>query len=56
LVAANGRRTTGTDLGASKEVRSGTTNGGGIRTFHAPEGYPGYWGYKGWLLRVVSVN
>ena len=19
---------------------------GGIRTFHAPEGYPGYWGYK----------
>jgi hypothetical protein len=46
-------------------VRSGTINingggininGGGIRTFHAPEGYPGDWGYKGWLLRVVSVN
>ena len=27
-------------------MRSGTINGGGIRAFHAPEGYPGYWGYK----------
>jgi hypothetical protein len=49
-------RFTWIDLGASKEARGGTINGGGIRSFHAPEDYPGNLEYKDWLLHVVRVN
>ena len=44
------------DLAASKESRAGTINGGGIRSFHAPEDYLGNLQYKDWLLHVVRVN
>ena len=49
-------RFTWIDLVASKEARSGTINGGDIRTFHAPGDYPGNLEYKDWLLHVVSVH
>jgi len=49
-------RFTWIDLVVSKEARGGTINGGGIRSFHAPEDYPGNREYKDWLLHVVRVN
>jgi hypothetical protein len=49
-------RFTWIDLVASKESRTGTVNGGAIRTFHAPEDYPGNREYKDWLLDVVRAN
>jgi len=49
-------RFTWIDLVASKETRIGTIGGGAIRTFHAPEDYPGNLEYKDWLLHVVSVD
>jgi hypothetical protein len=49
-------RFTWIDLVASKEARGGTINGGAIRSFHAPEDYPGNLEYKDWLLHVVKVN
>ncbi len=49
-------RFTWIDLVVSKEARGGTIHGGGIRSFHAPEDYPGSREYKDWLLHVVRVN
>ena len=49
-------RWTWIDLAQSKEVRSGTVEGGAIRTFLAPEDYPANLQYKDWLLHVVSAK
>jgi hypothetical protein len=54
--ASESFRFTWIDLVASKEVRNGTVNGGGIRTFHAPEDYPGQLDYKDWLLHLVKIE
>jgi hypothetical protein len=40
------------DLVNSKESRSGTVEGGAVRSFHAPDDYPGTLQYKDWLLYV----
>ena len=44
------------DLVNSKETRSGTVTGGAIRSFHAPEDYPGNLQYKDWLLHLVRAE
>jgi len=49
-------RFTWIDLVASKEAQAGAVNGGGIRTFQAPEDYPKNPQYKDWLLHVVRIN
>jgi hypothetical protein len=49
-------RWTWIDLTQSKEIRSGTVDGGAIRTFHTPEDYPARLQYKDWLLHVVIAK
>lgn len=41
------------DLAEEKARRTGTVRGGGVRTFHPPEDYPGVLNYKDWVLYVV---
>jgi hypothetical protein len=54
-LASDRYRFTWIDLVASKEARGGTINGAAIRSFHAPEDYPGNLQFKDWLLHVVRV-
>ena len=49
-------RFTWNDLVNSKEARSGTVNGGAIRTFHTPEDYPASLAYKDRVLHVVKIK
>jgi hypothetical protein len=49
-------RFTWIDLVTLKEARSGTVNGGAIRSFHTPEDYPANLQYKDWLLHLVRIN
>ena len=49
-------RFTWIDLVESKEARAGTVSGGAIRSFHAPEDYPGQLNYKDWLLHLVKID
>jgi hypothetical protein len=49
-------RYTWIDLVQSKEAKGGVVEGGGIRTFHAPEDYPRDREYKDWLLHLVMAD